>query len=658
MDHTPRPGTGHPPHCPLDTAVPGRQFGQRALAGGRSGMLTTTTWHAELPFQQTLFDFGSLSVDHALAFQDLLDIGLHAVLCTKSKGAIWPGWPDKVPLFDDLVHHDGPIAHVPGKLGLVVYDADGGTPESIDKFCHLYPPFLRVPSVQPGRAHLYYTADVPVKGTEFSGHGVSGEIRSCNGYAVLWHDAVIRLRDVLYTNHGRAAAAPLHLIHEEAVKPLAKVARLGAAPVRRRSSTPSVASDETSPDPSIFDRVRRWAYETSEGADYRSWERRVLEEIRRCNAEMRNPLTARRMATMAASIADWVWQRRAAGYVLREGRRINPQARRDGIASGVARRLGTPLEHNRAPWVGICSRATWYRKCRYSEADQPSVPKPWVTMGIRPEAFRQRVRRARARTYKGAQQGILPWEYVGISEEEWVAYDAVPDPLAAAARGDASPDFRHAVETEQSIGSGRACRGPEFPAVGICDPVLSAEILADVVASCRDRIPSSEERVPANVQAADIHEAQKAVNGYISKQRSHLRRTLAQESAATAVAVYLECLDIPYRDELARRGLPQHSLSRPLWHMADYDPETLGGRKKFAMTLQQAYHHDLRTADHIYEHARRLGMVPPTPPWVIARETAKRHGGGGAWWMSREDRRLRRRSERTEWNNIIAGSHV
>ena len=92
--------------------------------------------------------------------------------------------------------------------------------------------------------------------------------------------------------------------------------------------------------------------------------------------------------------------------------------------------------------------------------------------------------------------------------------------------------------------------------------------------------------------------------------------------------------------------------------MADYDPETLGGRKKLAMTLQQAYDHDLRTADHIYEHARRLGMVPPTPPWVIARETAKRHGGGGAWWMSREDRRLRRRSERTEWNNIIAGRHV
>ena len=140
------------------------------------------------------------------------------------------------------------------------------------------------------------------------------------------------------------------------------------------------------------------------------------------------------------------------------------------------------------------------------------------------------------------------------------------------------------------------------------------------------------------------------------KQRSHLRRTLAQESAATAVAVYLEFLDIPYRDELARKGLPQHSLSRPLWHMADYDPETLGGREKLAMTLQRAHDHDLRTAEHIYQRALRLGMVPPTPPWVMAREEAKREAVG--WWMSREDRRLRRRSERTKWNNIIAGPHV
>ena len=39
--------------------------------------------------------------------------------------------------------------------------------------------------------------------------------------------------------------------------------------------------------------------------------------------------------------------------------------RKGGMASGVVRRAGTPLEHDRAPWesAGV-SRATWYRRVR------------------------------------------------------------------------------------------------------------------------------------------------------------------------------------------------------------------------------------------------------------------------------------------------------
>ena len=144
---------------------------------------------------------------------------------------------------------------------------------------------------------------------------------------------------------------------------------------------------------------------------------------------------------------------------------------------------------------------------------------------------------------------------------------------------------------------------------------------------------------------------QKAVNRYISDQRSRLRRSLTQESAAIAVAAYLECLDIEYRVELARRGLPIHGLDRPLWHIYDCDSKTLEGRKKLAMARQQAQAHDLRTAERIYARALRWGMVPPTPPWVMAQEEAKTDSVG--WWMSREDRRLRRQSERDRWWRII-----
>ena len=616
-------------------------------------MLTPSGVAPELPTAPsydpvpTLFDFGSLSLAHAMAFQDLLNLGLHAVLCTKDKVPIWGGWSDKWPSFDDLVHHDGPIAHVPGELNLVLYDADGGGPDGIDRICHLYPPFLRVPSAQPERAHIYYQSDVPVEGVAFAGHGVSGDIRSHVGYAVLWHDAVIRLRDALYTDRAGAAPtpAPLHLILETASNPPDQAAPDVAAPGRRRSSRPSAASDETSPNTAIFNRVRHWAYETPTGPDYASWKRLVLEEGRRCNAEMRNPLRENEVRNLAANVADWVWKRRANGSVLPvRGRRVNPQARRDGIASGQARRGGTPLEHDRTPWKTLdCSRATYYRKYRYAEGDsQSALPRvqPWITLGITPAAFRQRVKRARAGTYEGAQPGVMPWDYVGISEALWVERYRLTGPSTSDGFASARP-AGHAFKTEPILAPGRGG--------GVCGPVLSAEILMDAVAAGRSSAPSAR---PANVREAEAFRAgQKALNAHISAQRSRLKRALAQESAAIAVEIYLERLDVQYRMELARRGLPEHSLRRPLGHMADSDPKTLEGRKRLAMTLQQAHNHDRRTAERIYERALRLGMVPPTPPWVMAWEAAKHEAVG--WWMSREDRRLRRQSERIRWEKIV-----
>ena len=56
----------------------------------------------------------------------------------------------------------------------------------------------------------------------------------------------------------------------------------------------------------------------------------------------------------------WLWKQVARG---RKGGLIG--GRKGGMASGVVRRAGTPLEHDRAPWesAGV-SRATWYRRVR------------------------------------------------------------------------------------------------------------------------------------------------------------------------------------------------------------------------------------------------------------------------------------------------------
>ena len=56
----------------------------------------------------------------------------------------------------------------------------------------------------------------------------------------------------------------------------------------------------------------------------------------------------------------WLWKQAARGS---KGGLIG--GRKGGMASGVVRRAGTPLEHDRAPWesAGV-SRATWYRRVR------------------------------------------------------------------------------------------------------------------------------------------------------------------------------------------------------------------------------------------------------------------------------------------------------
>ena len=61
----------------------------------------------------------------------------------------------------------------------------------------------------------------------------------------------------------------------------------------------------------------------------------------------------------------WLWKQVARG---RKGGLIG--GRKGGMASGVARRAGTPLEHDRAPWAALgVSRRTWYRHFRGAKTD-------------------------------------------------------------------------------------------------------------------------------------------------------------------------------------------------------------------------------------------------------------------------------------------------
>lgn len=616
----------------------------------------------------TVFDIdrGGVSVEQALAFRDLLAAGLHPVLCTWDKNPLWPDWQHRRPSFDDIVHHDGPIGHIPGKLnpGLVVFDVDDGTPDAIWRFCRSYPPLLRASSRRPGGAHLYYEADGEIMNARFVGPGVSGDVRGATGYVILWHGAVIRLRDVLRKADGKQAPAPLHLIVDQQAG-----ASAGSGPHcngsrgGRRSNSVASLEATSSPNPRLFDCLRHWAYETSEGTDRASWRQQVLEESRRQNSILGHPLPAREVEGMAARVADWVWERRSSGGASARSRGKDPSARRDGLASGRARRRGTPLEHDRVPWVALrCSRATYYRNYRYLQPGQaPSQrPRPWIALGISNDAFRQRVKRARAGTYRGASRGVPPWESVGISEEEWRRHYANSEPLSAAGVVDAPETFCHGSETEPSIGwgGGGGWRYPPLAGQGLCDPVQSAEILMEVVAAYQnDPAPSSQRRSvaaqPPTVGVGNL-EAAKSVAAHISEMRTKMRSALVRDSQECAVGAYLDSLDVPYRAALVRRGLPVHSLRRPRHAHPQYDPMNPEHRRRLARQGAQDHAHDLRTATPIYEREQCLGTAPEVPPWERARAEAKVEVLVKGWHASAEDRRLRREAERARWEFIIA----
>ena len=66
----------------------------------------------------------------------------------------------------------------------------------------------------------------------------------------------------------------------------------------------------------------------------------------------------------------WLWKQAARG---RKGGLIG------GLRSGVVRRAGTPLEHDRAPWAALgVSRRTWYRHFRGAKTDGESR---WAKVG-------------------------------------------------------------------------------------------------------------------------------------------------------------------------------------------------------------------------------------------------------------------------------------
>ena len=127
----------------------------------------------------------------------------HYLLCRADNKAPARPWKEFRPCGEDMARHlqqGGLIGVVPATIqyGYTVVDVDEGLPAAL---ALAYPPAYVFPSGRPGRAHLWYIDEQSRPNSnwrwtgEYGGarHTLSGEIRSGNGYVILWHDSSRRL---------------------------------------------------------------------------------------------------------------------------------------------------------------------------------------------------------------------------------------------------------------------------------------------------------------------------------------------------------------------------------------------------------------------------------------------------------------------------------
>lgn len=312
------------------------------------------------------------------------------------------------------------------------------------------------------------------------------------------------------------------------------------------------------------------------GEDLADWHARVLSEAHLINDSLHPPLSSRALQGTAQRVADWIWRRFAYDYDQIQGKHVSSKAKRMGLASGVSRRRGTPLEHDREPWstLGI-THYLYYRYFRFADErpeDPKPPPRPWIELGITNAAFRQRVCRARAGTYPGANQGRPPWDYVQISGEIWRGHYA---------REPQSDGDCHAFQTEPLIAPG-------------ADPDPSLATCCDVepAASDEEGRPGSDEQPRAR------------------------GKRLVDYAIAAAIDEYLSMRDPAHFADLKRLGLPQYQLRRPMPPIDDYNPHDPAHRKLYAMARGGVERRNRRVAAIIHAEEARLGLAPSVPPWV------------------------------------------
>ena len=605
----------------------------------------------------------------------LLQAGMQAVLCRDNKRPLQSGWPRRWPGLEAVQDHDGPVALVPASLGLMVFDQDKGSSREVFRFLERYPPVAVTPSRQSGRHHIYYLYwdGDPAPDGRFEAGGVSGEIKCCTGYVILWGDNAERLRDAICLYDGSAGPAPLHL--RVARKRSAAAPEAPAPEPARPKPLPAPMGDPGSPGQCLFHALRWWAYRAwgcGASDNPAAWPDLVLDEARRIARDRGLAISDREVELRAKYVAEWVAThlRGSSGSSRR-----SENARQAGLKAGEARRLGTPLEHDREPWVALgVSQRSYYRYERYGIPRR--TPQPWQALGIGDRAWRKRRQKVLSGNYDGD-----PVAYLGITQEEWEYYYAGQrgdvgcniggEAAELALAGDGDPDDGACEmlpdDADASVPVGALCCKNSSRAAGapspLLDPVASAVALMEQVAAAQ--VPPAADRTTRSRKVqGPMRGVQRALNLEFQKARTRLRNAVLKPAEEAAMLEFLRQCQAPYDALMRQLGRPRVLLVSQPERVVGYQWANSADRQSYARDRSWCRRRNWEKAWALLDWLEDHGWYHGPAPWEIARreamawlgiETCDYRAPTGAPWTAaaRDIRRVldkwRRRWQGIDW---------
>ena len=273
------------------------------------------------------------------ALSYLHDRGAQLVLCRGKLPIRGFPWRSHTPALDCVIAHRGNVGIIPFSVGTSALDVDKGDPTQLSLF---QPPLVILKSQRPGGEHFYYRDDVPRGNQQWSAFGCEGEVRSANGYLILYREAPVLLAHALVNDKAECSFPAGLLEYAEPVEtdgpvPLDDLDSADSAQLRLL--TPGAPSLERVQkgrrNVALFDAVRFWAYGVAKlAASYDEWLRSVEIRTMAENRRFPEPLTERHALTTGYSIAVWTWTTYRSGY----GRGWTMEQRRHG-GENKARRV-------------------------------------------------------------------------------------------------------------------------------------------------------------------------------------------------------------------------------------------------------------------------------------------------------------------------------